>query len=176
MPPLLATKRLHLRTPQLSDETNNYALSSNPNVMRFITGGKIQTPKEARADLERRIRISQTQAKKGLGYWFADEKDTGHFVGWFVLNYLDATDEIEIGYRLLEEKWNMGYATEGSKAILHYAFQELQLPEIVAVALPANIASTKVMQKLGMQFMKEAVFYGATCAYYRISMQDWSNA
>lgn len=175
MLPILETTRLRLRRPHSSDIEHIYALGSNPNVMRYISKGKPQTRKEAEADLARRIRINEEQADKGQGFWFAEEKATTEFVGWFVLNNLDKSEEIEIGYRLLEEKWSKGYATEGSQAILKYTFQELKLPEVVAVALEENIGSTTVMKKIGMQFVKSAQFYGFECAYYRITDKEWLN-
>ncbi len=175
MLPLLETTRLRLRHPRSTDIENIYALGRNPNVMRYISKGKPQTRKEAEADLDRRIRISEEQGDKGQGFWFAEEKATGEFVGWFVLNNLDKSEEIEIGYRLLEEKWNKGYATEGSQRLLKYAFQKLKLPEVVAVALEENIGSTMVMKKIGMQYIKAAPFYGFDCVYYRITDKEWLN-
>ncbi len=174
MLPILETTRLRLRQPRTSDFESIYALGRNPNVMRYITG-KTQNREEAKTDLERRIRICEEQADKGLGFWFAEEKDTGEFVGWFVLNNLDQTEEIEIGYRLLEEKWGKGYATEGSERIMEYAFKEIQLQEVVAVAIAANASSTNVMKKLGMQFIKTGRFYNVDCVYYRITDKEWLN-
>ena len=61
------------------------------------------------------------------------------------------TPAVEIGWRLSSTHWNQGYATEGAKAVLHYAFTSLNLPEVVSFTAVNNLASRRVMEKIGLQ-------------------------
>ena len=78
------------------------------------------------------------------------------------------TPEIEIGYRLLKEHWNKGYATEASFGLLNYGFSNLGLRRIVSSAHVDNIASRRVMEKVGMSYIDNRVHYGCLQAYYEI--------
>lgn len=169
MPPELETKRLQLRPPNEQDLQNIYRLGSNPAVMRFISKGKTQTMEEAKADLEKRIRLSDDK----MGYWIVERKADHQFIGWMALKKLDNTTEIEIGYRFLEEMWGRGYATEASKRLLIYAFEELKLEQIVAIALEENRASTRVMEKLGMNFQGYGIYYNLKCVRYLILKKEY---
>jgi len=80
--------------------------------------------------------------------------------GWSIV------DEIEAGDRLRRESW--GSATEAAARLLRYGFEELRLDRIVAVAVPENIASQKVLTKLGLRLAGRGVFYGAECCYYGV--------
>lgn len=164
MPPILLTPRLRLRPPHPGDLDNIYRLGQNPRVMQYITPGKTQNMEEARQDLEKRIATSGDQ----LGYWITEEKNSGDFIGWMALKELEKTGSIEIGYRFLEEYWGRGYATEGGAKILDYAFRTLDLERVVAVARKENKASTRVMEKLGMMFVREGRFYETQCVLYEV--------
>ncbi|MDX1667693.1 MAG: GNAT family N-acetyltransferase, partial [Saprospiraceae bacterium] len=136
----------------------------NPAVMRYITGGKTQNRQEAKRDLQRRMAL----AGKPLGYWITELESDRTFIGWTALKPLDGSNHTELGYRLLEEYWGCGYATEASRRILEYAFHELQLEEVVAVAVEENRASIKVMEKLGFSFWRHGRFYDTECVCYRL--------
>lgn len=172
MPPVLETPRLRLRPPRLTDLEDIYRLGSDPQVMQHITPGKTQSRAEAKADLEKRIRQSDDR----LGYWITEEKHSGDFVGWMALKPLEQSGNIEIGYRFLAEKWGRGYATEGSQRILAYAFEELILPKVVAVAREENRASTRVMEKMGLKFIGKGRYYGVECVYYELWRAEYLQA
>ena len=171
MIPTFETERLRLRPPLKSDLDNIYRLGSSEKVMRYISNGKTQSYVEAKKDLDKRIRASANT----FGYWVTEERYSGKFIGWLALKQLDTTKDIEVGYRFLEDFWGKGYATEGSKCLLEYAFATLKLPKVVAVALKENKASIKVMEKLGMQYIGEGEFYGFQCVQYEIIRKDFFN-
>lgn len=164
MPPILHSQRLRLRPPRQSDLENIYRLGSNAQVMQYITPGRVQSRSEAASDLEKRIATTH----QALGYWIVEHRETNAFIGWMALKALDQGPEIEIGYRFLAEHWGCGYATEGGRRILSYAFLVLRLDKVVAVAIEENRASTRVMEKLGMHFCRRGNFYGADCVCYEI--------
>lgn len=169
MPPKLETKRLRLRSPSWDDFPHILKLGSNPNVMRFINNSQTQSPAEAKKDLERRIR----QTNRHTGYWVTEHKDQDTFVGWMALKQLDRTRDYEIGYRFMEEFWGQGLATEAGEAVLEYAFQTLNLAHVVAVAQEHNFASTRVMEKLGLEKEREGIFYNTECVYYKITRDKY---
>jgi RimJ/RimL family protein N-acetyltransferase len=170
--PTLLTQRLRLRAPTHSDYENILALGSDPEVMRYITYGKTQSPRDARADLERRIQLSQG----AHGYWITEDQFTSDFIGWMALRPLPGKDHFELGYRFLKKHWGKGYATEAGQQLLQYAFQELNLPKVIAIAMPENQASRRVMEKLGLQFMGYDQFHGVDCVIYQISSRDFALA
>lgn len=132
--------------------------------MRYITPGKTQSWREAKADLQKRL----ATVDEPLGYWIAEEKSSGAFIGWMALKQLADTQDIELGYRFLEDFWGKGYATEGGLKILDYAFRTMELDRVVAVAVEENRASTRVMEKLGMKFAGHDHFYNTKCVVYEL--------
>src|SRR5687768_10038399 len=107
----LETERLNLRRFAPADLEHLIELDSDPEVMRFLSGGR-PTP---RALIQREILprfLTYDVPSKGCGQWAADEKETGEFVGWFGLQARDSTaDELELGFRLRRASWGKGYAT-----------------------------------------------------------------
>lgn len=171
MPPLLETERLRLRVATMDDLECVYQLGTNPNVMRYINGGQAPLWTDVQSDLLRRVGTEP----EPLGYWITEEKESGDFVGWMTLKPLVHTKDVEIGYRFREEQWGKGFATEGGKRILTYAFQELELHRVLAVAMEENLASIRVMQKLGMKYLHRGRYYGRTCVCYATTRKVFLN-
>jgi len=86
----------------------------------------------------------------GRSFIIMDKK----LIGWCGLAFLDKTEEIEIGYGIAKEYWGRGFTTEAATASIRYGFEEARLNRIVAVAMPENITSRRVMEKIGMKFEK----------------------
>ncbi len=168
MPPLLETNRLILRHPREEDLEQAYALGSNPDVMRYIRPDGALDLEGTRDELRYRMEFN----RRKLGYWVVETRDTGAFVGWMALRYMDKSTDVEIGFRFGPAHWGNGYATEAGARVLWYGFWELQLPEIFAVAMPANGASLRVLEKLGMHLEGYGMFYDCYCA--RLSAQRHS--
>ncbi|MEL7121789.1 MAG: GNAT family N-acetyltransferase [Bacteroidota bacterium] len=162
--PTLYTCRLKLRALEWKDLDFLHLLSVNPKVMKYINHGRPLTREQARRDLNRRMKISNDK----YGYWVIERLSDQAFIGWVGLKPLDKSTEIEIGYRFLESYWGRGYATEAASCILDYAFRYVKLNKVVAVALKENQASQRVMEKCGMEYKKEGVFYGENCVYYEL--------
>lgn len=169
MIPSLETERLVLRPPNKADLQDNYQLSSDPEVMRFITPGRTQSIKESREDLYKRIKLS----RGAYGYWVVEEKQSGLFIGWIVLKELDQSKDFELGFRFHKTQWGRGFATEAGEKIITYAFEVLQLDQVKAVVMPKNEASRKVLEKIGFQLTSFGRYYNAHCAVYQIQRCDW---
>lgn len=168
MTPII-TQRLSLRVPTFADKANLFLLDSNPNVMRYIGSRNVRNREESALYLQEAMKISDGN----LGYWIAESRESTDFVGLFLLKKLEDTTEIEIGYRLMEQQWGKGYATEGAKMLLHHAFINLNLERIVAVTFPENVNSKKVLHKIGLSYERDSHHYGGEVVYYSLNKVDY---
>jgi RimJ/RimL family protein N-acetyltransferase len=107
----------------------------------------------------------------GAGLGFTDTKYFGEGCAGV------SPDEVEIGWMLARTAWSQGYATEAGSAARDEAFERLELQSIVAVHHPANAASGRVMEKLGMSFEREAVARnGWPLRLYRLTRHQWASS
>ncbi|PZG07346.1 GNAT family N-acetyltransferase [Nonomuraea aridisoli] len=144
----LEIERLVLRRFTPSDEDHLYDLHNDPEVMRFLNGGK-PTPRE--------VIVERTLPRFiGGGFFAAEERTTGGFLGWFHLRPADGgpADEPELGYRLHKSAWGKGYATEGSRALIDKAFTELDARRVFAQTMAVNLGSRRVMEKCGLTLVR----------------------
>ncbi len=157
MPPILTTPRLYLRQFTLADAPLLLALNSDPEVLKYLHEPSLEN--EAHA-IEILNTIIFPQYENNLGRWAVHIKDTNEFIGWCGLKYLAENDEIDLGYRFMKKHWGNGYAYESAKHVLDYGFNTLNLKSIIGRAHIENIASIKVLQKIGMHFVKDEVVDG----------------
>jgi ribosomal-protein-alanine N-acetyltransferase len=95
-----------------------------------------------------------------FGWWALIYRETSKLLGWCGLGQLEETGEIEVLYLLDKSHWGMGLATEAAQFSIDYAFQVLNLDVVIGLTHPNNIASQKVLQKIGLAFNKEAKYFG----------------
>jgi ribosomal-protein-alanine N-acetyltransferase len=149
--PLLITERLQLRSWKDEDLSAFAALNADPRVMEYFP--KLLTRSESD---DRAAQIIEHFDRYGFGLWAVEVIGVGEFIGFVGLNVptfqAHFTPCVEIGWRLSYEHWHNGYATEGAKAALAFAFDRLQLDEIVAITAVANQRSRLVMARLGMTY------------------------
>lgn len=148
----LETDRLLLR-PFTGDDVDHLVnLDRDPAVMRFINGGRPTPRQEVVEQVLPRFLWYQEQPH-GYGFWAVEERISGDFIGWFHLRPDPDTGdpvEPELGYRLMRHAWGKGYATEGSRALIARAFEELGARRLWATAMVLNVGSWRVMEKAGM--------------------------
>jgi RimJ/RimL family protein N-acetyltransferase len=151
----LETERLVLRQFTEDDVDNLVELDGDPDVMRFINGGRPTPRQEIENDVLPRF-LDYYERFPGYGFWAAVEKSTERFVGWFHFRPAEGahTDEIELGYRLRKSAWGKGYATEGSRALIQKGFAEFGVQRVVASTMVVNVASRRVMEKAGLKFIR----------------------
>lgn len=145
----LETNRLILRNWHESDLEPWIEMCADEDVMRYFPS--TLSPAEAR---ERARVYSERLERNGYGLWIAEIKGGARFAG--IIGVHDVSFEaaftpaIEAGWRLAHEHWGNGYAVEGARAVIAYAFEHLYRSEVVAMTSAFNIPSQRVMQKLGM--------------------------
>ena len=149
----LQTPRLILRQWQDSDAAPFIQMCADPEVMRYFLN-----PLTEQQSLAFMQRIQNFIATHGWGLFAVELKSSGEFIGFIGLHqhleHYDFAPCIEIGWRLAKQYWHNDYATEGSKAVLDYAFRELQLDNVVSFTTVLNTPSEKVMQKIGLSKVK----------------------
>ena len=168
------TQRLSFRPINPGDFESLLRMNSDPEVMRYVGDGSIRNHDQMLLELD--MLISHYTRKPGLGIWALESKDSSSFIGAAGLVYYDNTTEIEVGYRILKEYWNKGYATEAAIGILRYGFETLGLKKIVCSAHVDNTASRKVMEKTGMKLIDHRFHYSCMQAYYEIGSADFADA
>ncbi len=149
LPHELRTDRLLLRRWRQEDRDAFARMNCDPRVMEFFP--KVLTREESDAIADR---IESHFAEHGFGLWAVEIPGATPFAGFVGLSIprfeAHFTPCIEIGWRLAAETWNQGYATEGARAALDFAFSHLGVDEIVSFTVPANARSRRVMEKIGM--------------------------
>lgn len=150
---ILETERLLLREFDEGDIESFYRLGSIPEVTRYThdPGGGLTSLEHAREVL--RTRPLADYKKHGYGRWACVYKATNEVIGFAGLKYLDEMHEIDLGYRFLPDYWGRGLATEACRAVLDFGFAQLGLKQIIAMVDPQNVASVRVLTKLGMTFV-----------------------
>jgi len=162
---ILETARLRLRTWELDDWQALRRLAVDPRVMRYISNGQAWDDGRIRAFVEKQIR---QQRDLEMCLWKATQKESEEVVGMCGLQPLEATADIEIGWWLAPELWGRGIATEAARAALAYGFDTLRLKRIVAVAMPENAASIRIMEKLGMRYQDGLLHKGFEVVRYAV--------
>ncbi len=146
---MIPTARLRLRRWVPADRAAFAAHNADPDVRRFFASVLTRAESDAQADT-----IAEHFAAHGFGSWAIEVPGVAPFVGFAGLRHVtfDAafTPAIEIGWRLGRAYWGQGYATEAAAAALADGFGR-GLREVVAFAVPGNIASRRVMEKIGMR-------------------------
>jgi RimJ/RimL family protein N-acetyltransferase len=163
----LETDRLVLRRFTEQDLDRLVELDGDPEVMRYLTGGR-PTPREVVRDEIMPRLLAYDERYEGFGFWAAIEKATGEFLGWFEFRpHPEARrsagtppEGVELGYRLRRAAWGKGYATEGSRALIRKGFTELGVERVYAETMTVNGGSRRVMEKAGLRYVR--TFY-----------QDW---
>ena len=145
----IETQRLILRQWKEEDKTPFFRLNSDKEVMAFFPNVLTKEHSDALAD-----KIHHHIATKGWGCFAVERKDTNQFIGFIGLfeptYQTHFTPCTEIGWRLHKDHWKQGFATEGARAVLEYAFHSLQKKEIVSFTTPQNRPSIAVMERIGM--------------------------
>ncbi len=147
---LFTSERLGFRNWQNSDFDAFAAMNADADVMQFF-------PKILNGEGSVRLmqRLAQHFDEKGYTYFVVDILETSECIGFIGMcnQKYEApfTPCVDIGWRLAKPFWGKGYATEGAKRCLEYAFETLHLKKIYAVASTINLPSIRVMEKIGMQ-------------------------
>ena len=158
---LLTTERLLIRNVHIGDHAAMCRIFCDPKVMRF--GDGVQS--EAWVHGWLRTTLERCHHEWGFGPYAVVAQAQQAVIGYcglFFFADINGRPEIEIGYRLERAAWGRGYATEAARAVRDYAFDTLQIPRLIALIDPANVASIRVAEKIGMRYEQEVMLPGYT--------------
>lgn len=159
----IETERLKLRMWRESDLDAYAEMCADPMVMRYL-GGKVFT----RAESWRSIAFFMGHLQmRGYGHWAVEEKATGRMIGRIGFLNPEGWPGFEIGWTLAQHAWGKGYATEGAKTALRYAFRELDQRHVISLIHPENAPSMRVAERVGEKlegktqlFDRDVLIYG----------------
>jgi ribosomal-protein-alanine N-acetyltransferase len=167
---VIRTPRLGLRPFQPKDADAFYQMNLDEEVLRYTGDAAFGSVDEARKFIEH----YDAYQKWGFGRWAVVEKVNCTFIGFCGFK-LNEEKEVDLGFRITRSKWNQGFASEAAEACLSYGFLKLGLKEVIGRADRCNLASIRVLEKIGMKYWKSGYAKGIKNAvYYRITIDNYS--
>jgi ribosomal-protein-alanine N-acetyltransferase len=160
----LETKRLVGERLREEHFAYHRAMDTDPDVMATLGG--VRSENESRETLRSGL---EHWARNGFGPWVFHVRETGETVGGAPLRrvVIEGRDEVELGYRVAAAWWGRGIATEMASALVGVARERLGLAEIVAFTLPYNVASRRVMEKVGFAYERDIEWAALPHVLYR---------
>jgi len=155
------SKRLNFREFLPSDAKHIFDLNADPEVIKYTGDPPFKNINEA-LDF---IKNYNHYKEHGFGRWAVILKENDQFIGWCGLKY-NEENEIDLGFRFFKSQWGKGYASESAKATIQYAKSALGMKSIIGRAAQNNVASIKVLEKLGFKCLKKSMCHGIPNAKY----------
>jgi ribosomal-protein-alanine N-acetyltransferase len=171
---MLRTERLLMRPFCEADVEPLARVHLDAETMRYFPYGASPDIDEARARAAKQIAAYAAHwAEWGYGIWALEDRADGGFVGRMGLRFVDELGEAEILYLVVRERWGQGLAAEAGHRAFAFGFETAGLDRIVALAMPANAASRRIMEKLGMRREADRTVWGHDLVYYAIRRRDF---
>lgn len=161
--PVVTTSRLTLRQLVVADLPKLVALYTDPVVMQYLPAGT-RDRQETEWLLQFHLRHWQ---QVGFGCFAVEENATGNWLGQAGLLWLHPeSDTVELSYTLKQSSWGRGLGSEVAIALTDYALKTLYYRQVTAICHPQNIASLKILAKLGMRYQRDCIVEGMQCQIY----------
>lgn len=163
--PTFETPRLILRGFTEEDVDSLHQILSGADVLRYFPITEAPT----RERVEKLVgRLRKHWADHGYGLWAVTSRVTRALMGRGGLQLIPETGEVEVDVILGVRYWGQGFATEAIEASLRFGAERLSVERIVGIVHPGNIASRRVLEKVGLSFTEGAVYFGMSCRRYAI--------
>jgi RimJ/RimL family protein N-acetyltransferase len=167
---ILETERLILREMLPSDAAALFEMDGNPNVHKYLWNKPLTSIDEVYQYIEM---VRNQYLENNIGRFVVVLKETNELIGWAGLKY--NTEKVnnkvhfyDIGYRLNEKFWGKGYASEASFAWLDYGFNVMKIKVMEAAAHTDNIASNRILQKIGLKMTEQYLEEGVSWNWYEL--------
>jgi len=167
----LETERLILRMWRDDDFEAYAGIYADPEVTRYLMPARPLTRSEAWGYF---VYLVGHWHLRGYGHWAVEEKSSGELIGRIGFAYPDGWPGIELGWILGRKYWGRGYATEGARQALKYAFAEMGQDHIISLIQPENRSSIRVAERLGEQPEGQLKMSGWEPLIYGIERERWS--
>ncbi|MDQ3803651.1 MAG: GNAT family N-acetyltransferase [Acidobacteriota bacterium] len=170
--PEIETRRLLMRAYMKEDADAHLRVVSDPEFGRYFPPPPVFQPTRDSV-LVGIGRFIEHWNQLGFGVWALELKEGGRFIGYCGLRHLVPTDEVELLYGIDRAQWGTGLTTEAARASLRYGFEQMKFARVMAVTDPQNTGSRRVMEKCGLRYEKDAVYFDMNCVYYAINRGDF---
>ena len=167
---ILETDRLILREMLVSDAEALFEMDNNPKVHQYLSNKPLTDISEVHSYIQL---VREQYIQNNIGRFVVVLKETNKLMGWAGLKYNTemVNNKIhfyDIGYRLNEKFWGKGYSSEASFAWLDYGFNEIKIEILEAAAQTDNIASNKILQKIGLKMTEQYLEDGVSWNWYEL--------
>lgn len=166
---ILSTDRMYLREFTLADADAVFEFNSEPEVTRYTGDADAVKTRQDAEKIISEIWLKEYQ-QYGYGRWAIVLKETDRVIGFCGFKYIESLAMPDLGYRLLPDYWGVGLATEIAQATLAYGKRVMALENAFADAMPDNIASNKILEKLGFTFSQQVVEHDQLYNRYLINL------
>ncbi len=166
----IETERLRMRMYTPADADTQLRIMSSPEFRTYFPAWFQPTRDKILVGIGR---ILEHWRLRRHGQWALELKAERRMFGYCSLLYLSDTQEIELLYGADKDYWGRGLITEAARAALRYGFEVMRFERIMAVTLPENTGSRRVMEKAGLRYEKDAHYYNQDCVYYAINREDY---
>jgi ribosomal-protein-alanine N-acetyltransferase len=140
-------------------------------VTRYLPASKVTPVERSRRVYEM---FTGHWPRHGYGIWAVTEKATGVFLGQAGLNHIDEIAETELDYALARDSWGRGLASEAAEAAVRFAFERAGLARLIGFVVPENVASRRVLEKLGFAFETETHYWGLDLVRYGLTPEQFA--
>jgi [ribosomal protein S5]-alanine N-acetyltransferase len=163
--PIIETERLILRGTTPADADTWVTFLADPDFVRYVPRSKVTRTPQERAEriMNAYQRRWESQPLSSMG-WAATRKEDGQLIGLCGIELLNGTNDGELDYYYGKPYWGQGYATEAARAVMRYGFEHTSWDRVVAAILPANIASGRVLDHLGLVYERHLNYFELTGA------------
>jgi RimJ/RimL family protein N-acetyltransferase len=167
--PTLETERLRLRPLRGSDLDDYAALYADPEVLRFLGCGP--EPWDRGRAWRHMAFLQGHWLLAGAGMWAVEQRETGAFLGVIGFAAPEGWPGFEIAWTLARRWWGQGYATEGAREALAYAFNILEKDRVISLIHPDNAASIRVAERIGERLQGRIHHFGRELLCYGVDRE-----
>jgi ribosomal-protein-alanine N-acetyltransferase len=167
--PTIKTLRLVLRPFTMKDVDPLHQILQEKDILRYFPNP--DPPSRERVEQLISNQLKHWEEHK-LGWWAVEPLFRKRLIGWCGLQFLPETEETEVGFLVSRAFSGQGLTTEAARTSLLYGFEKLGLRCLVGIAHPENIASQRVLEKLGMSLTAKTRYFGMDCYRYSIERSD----
>lgn len=161
----ISSERLLLRPIRLADVTALHRLWTDEHVRRFLWDGKVVPFEQTAAIVERNETLFQ---ESGFGIWGVRQHNDSELIGFAGYWHFHAPPRLELLFGVGADYWDRGIATEAGNCVIRYAFETLRLNTIEASTDVDNVASIRVLEKLGLSLSRHDVLEGLDTVFYSL--------
>ena len=168
---LFETERLSVRPLNHDDVPALTEILSDPEVMKYSLRG-VCDEEATRQFIDWCLQCYESYE---VGLWALIEKGTGTLIGFCGVSpeLVDDVEETNLGYRLAQQYWNQGFATEAAQGVMRYAFEQKHSGSVVVIIEPEHVASVRVTEKSGFRDYTTQEFHGRPVRIYRMYFEEW---